>query len=373
MLSPLDDLPIHQVPEPVRMVGTSDRNFYDRYYFNAYAPEHGIFLIAGMGQYPNLGTIDAFVAVRRGDTQHVVRASRELGADRSDTTVGPFTVEVLVGLKRLRFACADDAGERDVELDLTFTGSVPAILEPRHYYRNHARVASDTMRLAQLGTWTGRLRLGAEELEVEPAGWTGCRDRSWGVRPVGEPEPRGIRDALPPPGFFWIWVTVRFDDFAIILIVHEDRAGHRVLEEAVQIFPEETGRDPVHLGSPGHEIEFVGDTRYPARARLTFTHPGGAPGHLDVEPLLAAHTTLGCGYGNDPEWIHGMYHGPGPVVQSRTFDLTDPDVQRRGRGVTDHAARFTLDDGRVAYGLFEFTILGPYDRYGFGRRSKPAG
>ncbi len=31
MLSPLDDYPIHQIAEPVRRVGTSDRNFFDRY------------------------------------------------------------------------------------------------------------------------------------------------------------------------------------------------------------------------------------------------------------------------------------------------------------------------------------------------------
>ena len=34
MLSPLDDYPVHQISEPMRHVGTSDRNFYDRYYFN---------------------------------------------------------------------------------------------------------------------------------------------------------------------------------------------------------------------------------------------------------------------------------------------------------------------------------------------------
>src|ERR1035438_8071821 len=31
VLSPLDDYPVHQISEPMRHVGTSDRNFYDRY------------------------------------------------------------------------------------------------------------------------------------------------------------------------------------------------------------------------------------------------------------------------------------------------------------------------------------------------------
>ncbi|MGH9275761.1 MAG: hypothetical protein ACRDZU_14025, partial [Acidimicrobiales bacterium] len=88
MLSPADDLPIHQVAQPIRQPATSDRNFYDRYYFNCHPCSDELFLIMGMGQYPNLGVTDAFALVRRGDEHRVVRASRELGLDRMDTSVG---------------------------------------------------------------------------------------------------------------------------------------------------------------------------------------------------------------------------------------------------------------------------------------------
>ena len=63
MLSPLDDYPIHQIAEPMRHVGTSDRNFYDRYYFNLHRCDGELFAVFGLGQYPNLGVADAFVAV----------------------------------------------------------------------------------------------------------------------------------------------------------------------------------------------------------------------------------------------------------------------------------------------------------------------
>ena len=33
MLTRFDDYPIHQTPEPVAQVATSDRNAYDRYWF----------------------------------------------------------------------------------------------------------------------------------------------------------------------------------------------------------------------------------------------------------------------------------------------------------------------------------------------------
>jgi hypothetical protein len=60
VLSPLDDYPVHQISEPMRHVGTSDRNFYDRYYFNIHGTGdvHGtdeeLFCVIGVGQYPNL-------------------------------------------------------------------------------------------------------------------------------------------------------------------------------------------------------------------------------------------------------------------------------------------------------------------------------
>ena len=46
-LSPLDDYPVHQIPEVMRHVGTSDRNFYDRYYFNAFPLTGDTMLICG--------------------------------------------------------------------------------------------------------------------------------------------------------------------------------------------------------------------------------------------------------------------------------------------------------------------------------------
>src|SRR4051812_8467344 len=108
VLGPLDDYPVHQVAEVMRHVATSDRNFYDRYYFNCHRgdphdeqPE--LFLLAGMGQYLNLGVADAFALVRRGSDHVVVRASSALGADRMDTTVGPFRIEVREPLQSLRF------------------------------------------------------------------------------------------------------------------------------------------------------------------------------------------------------------------------------------------------------------------------------
>ena len=87
-LSQFDDYPVHQIAEPIRHVGTSDRNFYDRYYFNVHGSNDDLFAVIGMGQYPNLGVTDAFVTVVCDGMHRVVRASRALGDNRMDTTIG---------------------------------------------------------------------------------------------------------------------------------------------------------------------------------------------------------------------------------------------------------------------------------------------
>ena len=57
-LGPMDDFLAHQTPETFDHVYTGDRAFYDRYYFNCHSCSDEIFLITGMGQYPNLGVLD---------------------------------------------------------------------------------------------------------------------------------------------------------------------------------------------------------------------------------------------------------------------------------------------------------------------------
>ncbi len=170
MLSSWDDFPVHQIAEPVGHVGTSDRNFYDRYYFNLHSCSDELFAVFGLGLYPNLGTQDTFLTVRRGDTHHVVRANRPL-ADRMDTAVGPLRIEVIEPLRSLRIIC--EGAHATVECDLRWDGVFAPWTEPRHFSRKHGRVVFDTCRFAQNGRWTGWLRVGDERFDVTPDRWWG--------------------------------------------------------------------------------------------------------------------------------------------------------------------------------------------------------
>ena len=363
MLSPLDDYPIHQVAEVMRHVATSDRNFYDRYYFNLYTIAGDLFCVFGLGQYPNLGTTDAFVCVTRDSVHRVARASKELGADRMDLAVGSLRVEVIEGLRRLRVVCepGDAATAAGVEIDAVFDGVIPAHLEPRHYRRDLGRVTFDTQRLAQTGRWQGHLKVGSEDFELDPDHWWGYRDRSWGVRPVGEAEPPGIKAGRPPGTFFWLYAPLQFADHSYLVMVQEERDGSRVLEHAVRLWNDGRTED---LGRPRHNVEFVAGTRAPKRATLHVTEPDGTPLEIYVEPVLPCYLMKGTGYGVEPDWRHGMWQGA-QKEEGLRWDLTDPEIQRGLFGLAEYSSRAETSRGDHGYGMFEFACVGPHDRYGF--------
>jgi hypothetical protein len=181
-LSKGDDYPIHQTPEPVAYAGT-DRNFYDRYFFNGYSAEPGnaAFFAAAFGVYPHLNIADtAFVVVRNG-VETALHASRCLNMERMDLAVGPVRIEVVEPLHRLRVIV--DAPEHGLSADIVFTGRSAPIEEPRFIRRIGPRTLMDYTRLTQNGRYQGWIELDGVRERVD--GFVGTRDRSWGVRPVG--------------------------------------------------------------------------------------------------------------------------------------------------------------------------------------------
>lgn len=354
---PLDEYPIHQTPLSLARVAGSDRNFYDRSYFNAHDRDGGTFLITGLGVYPNLGVTDAYAAVRRGDTVRAVRFSDALGDRSLDQRVGGYRVEVLEPLQRIRVVCEHD----DLGFDLTWTGAFPAVQEQPHLILVGNRPIIDASRFAQVGSWAGTLRVDGDDITVDPAVWTGTRDRSWGIRPVGETEPPGRAAAEPSGGFWWLYVPLRFDDFAVVVIVQEEPDGRRTLNDATRIWPD--GRTE-QLGWPRISIDYRSGTRLPVAARLELTTPDGKPLEIEITPGTGVPLHVGCGYGGDPDWQHGQWKGRDWSSSSR-YDLTDPGIVARiPYGVTDHVAHARCGDAE-GWGLFEHASIGRHDPTGF--------
>lgn len=363
MLGPLDEYPVHQLPQPIAWPGPSDRNFYDRSYFNAHDRTGGIFLISGIGYYPNLGVKDAFLLLRRGDVQTAVHLSDAIDTDRLNQHVNGYCVEVVQPLQKLRIIMDETEG---IGCDLSWEGLFPVVQEQRHLMRSGTKVTLDAQRFAQVGSWSGQLVIDGEEITVDPATWIGTRDRSWGIRPVGEAEPAG-RPADPPfEGMWWLYVPMAFDDFAIVIIIQEDPSGFRSLNDCTRIWRD--GRVE-QLGWPRVRVRYRSGTRIPAGATIDATDATGSPVRFEIESRLPVPIHVGGGYGGDSDWIHGTWKGA-KFTERRTYDMTDPAViARSGFGVIDHVGRaLCYDDCSVAHegwGLFEHGALGRHDPSGF--------
>ncbi|MEX1007707.1 MAG: hypothetical protein WD271_07645 [Acidimicrobiia bacterium] len=356
---PLDDYPVHQVPMSMRYMESSDRNSYDRSYWNAQDRSGEVFLVTGLGVYPNLGVIDAYATVATPGKQVAVRMSDALGDNRMVQEVGPYRIEVLEPLQKLRLTC--DAKDQGITFDLTWNASFPAHEEPRHQTRAGGRIILDAARFAQAGTWEGWMKVDDAEWEVSPDVWVGCRDRSWGIRPVGEQPPPGRPDETPGGrSFWWLYTPTRFDDFFFFAIAQEDADGNRGINEAVRVWPD--GRVE-QLGWPEVEISYRSGTRHPERAVMHVRDESHKPFDVEFETLGFVALGLGSGYGGD-DWNHGRWMGEG-WVDRVTYDLNDPEILARlGFGLLDHVAKATCN-GAEGYGLFEHTNVGRHAPSGF--------
>ncbi|WP_428957722.1 hypothetical protein [Streptomyces sp. cg35] len=346
----------------MKHVATGDRNAYDRCIFHLFDPEGRFLLILGLGVYPNLGVIDAYATLRVGDTLHAVRASDALSDEgRTRMEVGPLRIKVERPLETFVLSCAADPDDPDgLAYEITWSADFPALWEPHHTQRRGARLTLEGKRFVQAGRCDGRLRVGGREIELR--GWTGTRDRSWGVRPVPGEEGGRLAEQHPTEGFHWIWAPVRFDDRFLMVVTQEDADGHRTLNDATLV---RKGHRDRQLGWPQTDISYVPGTRHPRSAVIHLTDPTDRkPVEVGVEILASSPLAVGAGYPPADDWQHGTWRGPG-WTDRRAYDLADPAAHPLAAyGVIDHAARFTLD-GQVGHGIFEHGSFGRHDPSGF--------
>jgi hypothetical protein len=353
MLTKADDYPIHQLPEPIATSGT-DRNFYDRYFFNGYTPDGTMFFAAALGVYPHLNVMDAAFSVVRDGVQHNLRASRLLNMERMDTRVGPIAIEVLEPLKRLRLRVEENP--HGIGADLIFTGRARAVEEPRFTFRQGPRTLLDYTRLTQNGSYEGFVEVGGERIAVGPR-LLGTRDRSWGVRPVGTADPQPL---APPrmPQFYWLWSPLNFEDR--FLLYHLNAEGSGKAWNTASVLGELGEAEPVHMASCRSHVDYKSGTRHAKHATIEVSDAAGVAWRAELKPQFNFYMS-GIGYGH-PEWGHGIYKGDNALGYD-TYDLAtvnenDPRFLHVQAFVMAHLQGPGME--RKGAGVLEQLVLGPY-------------
>jgi hypothetical protein len=352
MLTKGDDYPIHQSADPVALAGT-DRNFYDRYFFNGYERDGDRFFAAALGVYPHLNVMDAAFSFIVDGSQHNLYASRNLHMERMDTRVGPISVEVVTPLSVLTVRVDDP--DRGIRAELTFESRFPAIQEPRFVRRVGSLAMMDYTRLTQNGCWRGWIELDDRRHDVALDAWWGTRDRSWGIRPVGMRDPQ-VNPYAGTPQFFWLWAPLNFDEKATFYHLNAEADG-TPWNTAGRIVDADGVVAPAMVTS---DLEFASGTRHAAGATLTL---GEAT--IELRPRQTFYMK-GIGYGH-ADWSHGLYHGE-LNTGYETFDLAAMSPADPTHFHIQAICEATLTSGsrtEKGKGILEQLVIGPYEPYGF--------
>lgn len=364
MLTPFDEYPIHQVPKPIAISGSTDKNAYGRYWFGASHRDGAFQIEAAFGRYQNLGVQDSSVSIAIGGSQYSFHASCRAPLDPTDLRVGPVRLEITEPFRQLRLVV--EPNDTGISCDMRWRARVGALLEDHTLMMDGVSTVLDMARFMQFGTWEGTFVVDGTVTEFTHDEVVGIRDRSWGVRPVGV-QGAGRPSSGPPNA--WLWSPIHFEDECLVAGWFQRPGGafwrpdgHRIavvdpVPTSVSIETGEVARlDPV-----GQHLSFHTGTRWVSAASIDLVGADGVPVVLELEPL-ARFDMRALGYMH-PEWGHGMWHGELEIARE-DWNFADISAQDPTHQHVHHLCRARMGD-KVGVGIFEQIIFGPHTQFGF--------
>lgn len=365
MLNKLDDFPVHQTPEPLAQPATSDPNFYDRTWFNGYNRDASQYFGLGLAVYPHRGILDcAFSTVEAGGRQHCFFASGRAPQERTDMSMGPFRLEIQEPLRRARVIIDDN--ETGIAADLSFSARTSPIQEARQILWSDQRRIMDATRFAQFGRWTGTVIHPDGEFTVDESSWLGTKDRSWGVRGVGERVQLGA--PKHPGSFFFLWAPLIWDDHISHAVFFDGARGEALVREGLTSplytseadIPDELDTTSEHMATAVHRVAYQSGTRLAESCELDLIDLHGNVRTIEMTPQLRFQMK-GLGYGH-PKWKQGSWQGDlevhGESFDPQELDLTAPENIHVQQVVT------VTDGERTGIGVLEQIVVGPYEPSG---------
>ena len=363
-ITPFDDYPIHQVAEPITIPGPSDRNFYDRYFFNGLDPINEYIFEIGIGIYPNRHIVDAHFSISHKGKQYSFHASQRLNKNRVPIIVGPMTLIIDEPMNKLTFSLKDP--DKKLSCNLQFSANSVAHQEPRSILTEGTRTIMNTIRFTQLGKWSGLIS--TEDGEIKADAIFGTRDRSWGIRPVGEQEGGAPGMLNEEPGVYWCWAPIHFDDFCTQFGTFEDNdgnstqlSGHKLpLYQDMSAIPDKIEVETIC--SLSHRVKWKKGTRWSTGANISGMLANNEEFNLELETMGPIFFCKGIGYQHD-EWKHGIWKGES-ATGYEVWDLAEIDPGDYTFFHTHQIVKAKLGS-EEGFGMLENLVVGRHDPSGF--------
>jgi hypothetical protein len=203
----------------------------------------------------------------------------------------------------------------------------------------------------------------------------GTKDRSWGVRPVGDPAPPGAPPQVPG-GISFIWAPLHWEDRCTHMSVFENVHGVPWHFDGM-ICPVYGSPDDIpgtedagtrFLAGGEHRLRFISGTRRANAAELTLVTMEGKREDITLDPELCFRMK-GIGY-QHPEWGHGRWKGELAIggEKWKCDELDDMAFENL------HVQQVVMarSGDKKGVGVLEQIHLGPQARYGFKEFLDPA-
>ena len=281
-LTALDELFVHQIPEPLPNVVTHHDHWRESYFFVLHprtAP--GDILILTMAHYPKRGAMDSLQLGRIAGPQVFTQHSRPYDGDPHTTAVGPVTIDIVEPYKSVRLTV--DGADAPFGLDATFTARTQAHALRRGTMKAGHEIIWDQSHMIQSGTYSGTFTHQGTTYQIDD--WWGQRDHSW-----------GIRDHTRCP--MWMWLAIQLPDGMFGVWHWEYANGARVYTDGC--FAPADGSDPVPVVDFRHELNWTaedgksveygrdGADVHGLAGRVEFTLEGGKTIEVEGEGRWAA-------------------------------------------------------------------------------------
>ena len=268
-------------------------------------------------------------------------------------------MEVIEPLQVLRVTCRDP--DNGIDADVTFHGRVAPVEEPRFTRRVGSQTMMDYTRLTQNGDYSGSVRVQDTTIDLTRDRFVGTRDRSWGIRPIGLPDPQANPEAEGPQ-FFWLWAPLNFPQCATFYHLNADATGEPWNTAGVIAATEGQPQSMRHVSS---RLSYRSGSRHASGAELEFQARDGSEHLIRLRPRYTFFMN-GLGYGH-PEWGHGRYHDE-LATGYEQFAIAEVDVAQPGNFHIQEVCDATLvspDGEHQGRGVLEQMVIGPYAPYGF--------